>query len=797
MNSYRYLIFFFAVIQILNCYSLNEKHYTDQYNVVWNSQSKKSSESMPCGGGDIGLNVWVENNDLLFYIGKDGTLDENNTMLKLGRVRIQLNPNPFAANSKFKQELKLKEGYVEVSGLSPDHTQATIKIWVEVNRPVIHVEINSKQDISVNAIYENWRNVPLLTTDRRRCFGLGSSPTDKRNYKGDIYTWPDSVYFEKNGVEFYHRNRNDRLTFDKEIDLEGLSDYKNTFYNPLKNLTFGGLMCGNNFKANKNTFGKYYKTEYKGWKLTSIKKRKYQNLTIYLQTNQIEKLVDWRNLLQNRVLQKTPTREEAWSNNVKWWNDFWNQSYIILNPENPNKKDSVWLIGQRYQLFRYMLGCNARGAYPSKFNGSFFTVDPYYYETPQPTPDSRVWGGGSFTSQNQRLIYWPMLKSGDFEMMQPQFDFFQNSIEAAKTWTKQNWKHKGAYYCEQLNNFGTPIGTAYNLNRETYIHNEVDNKFKEPGLNDNKFIAFHYTGQVEFAFMILEYNRFTGKDISKWMPFVKESLKFIYEHYKYLSHKNGRALYDENGKLNFFPSQALETFLLAENPTDLIAGLKATLPLLLGLPENYLSVTERKYFSSFLSNLPEIPNENTRKNQKGEIIETISPAKRWAVVSNMEAPQLYPVYPYGIYGVGKPGLELARNTWYYSDYVQNRFGTICWFQYGIFAARLGMVSEAEHFLKAKFFQKNMRFPAFWLVDNAFDQDPDIDHGGSAMIQLQEMLLQTLGNEIRLFPTWPKNWNVEFKLHAPLNTVIKGKWKNGKIDLVDVLPVKRQINIVRL
>jgi hypothetical protein len=31
------------------------------YNVVWTSQSKDSSESMPCGGGDTGMNVWVEN----------------------------------------------------------------------------------------------------------------------------------------------------------------------------------------------------------------------------------------------------------------------------------------------------------------------------------------------------------------------------------------------------------------------------------------------------------------------------------------------------------------------------------------------------------------------------------------------------------------------------------------------------------------------------------------------------------------------------------------------------------------
>ena len=38
-------------------------------------------------------------------------------------------------------------------------------------------------------------------------------------------------------------------------------------------------------------------------------------------------------------------------------------------------------------------------------------------------------------------------------------------------------------------------------------------------------------------------------------------------------------------------------------------------------------------------------------------------------------------------------------------------------------------------------------------------------GGSGMIGLQEMLLQTNGEQILLFPAWPKEWNVHFKLHA--------------------------------
>ena len=39
--------------------------WLDRYNVVWDTQSKDASESMPMGGGDIGCNVWVEEGDIL------------------------------------------------------------------------------------------------------------------------------------------------------------------------------------------------------------------------------------------------------------------------------------------------------------------------------------------------------------------------------------------------------------------------------------------------------------------------------------------------------------------------------------------------------------------------------------------------------------------------------------------------------------------------------------------------------------------------------------------------------------
>jgi hypothetical protein len=37
----------------------------------------------------------------------------------------------------------------------------------------------------------------------------------------------------------------------------------------------------------------------------------------------------------------------------------------------------------------------------------------------------------------------------------------------------------------------------------------------------------------------------------------------------------------------------------------------------------------------------------------------------------MMNPPLYPVYPWGIYGIGKPGLDTAINTWNYDTNVIN------------------------------------------------------------------------------------------------------------------------------
>jgi len=86
------LLLLLATIATAGTMSKDGPNALDQYNVVWTSPSANSGESMPCGGGDIGLNVWVEEGELLFYIGQAGCRDENGALLKHGRVRVQRPP---------------------------------------------------------------------------------------------------------------------------------------------------------------------------------------------------------------------------------------------------------------------------------------------------------------------------------------------------------------------------------------------------------------------------------------------------------------------------------------------------------------------------------------------------------------------------------------------------------------------------------------------------------------------------------------------------------------------------------
>ncbi len=468
---------------------------------------------------------------------------------------------------------------------------------------------------------------------------------------------------------------------------------------------------------------------------------------------------------------------EAWA----WWEEFWNRSRIVItprsgSPESRSPDSAAWQVGRNYQLARFMLACNAYGALPTKFNGGIHTFDSCHIDFLNPGtsghPDHRGWGGVNFVGQNQRLLYWPMLKSGDWDMMPPQLNFYANMRRNGELYSKAHWGIEAASFIDQGSYFGLPVGALGNLRGKPVSGDEELMKLL-------KLHAHYFTSQVEFSWMMLEYARYGGRDLAPYLPFIESTLKFYDQYYQMRCRRLTGQPFDANGKLVFYPAKALETYPDVKNPTDVLTGLTVVLKRLLELPDSLVSAQRKAAWHDMLGRLPAPAYFSQYRGRK-----VLLPGERYGTRTNGETPQLYPVFPYRTFGVGRPDLQVAIDSWRYGGpEVFNDKGWWCWYQNNIFAACMGLTDDARRYTVAKLMDSGRRFPAIW--GSAYDETPDMDHGGSGMIGLQDMLLQEKDENLYLLPAWPGGWPVEFKLHAPWRTVVEAAARNGGLERLSI------------
>ena len=760
------------------------------YRVVWDSPSTNASESMPLGGGDIGCNVWVESGEIFLYMQRSGCFDETGEYLKLGRVRLSLSPNPLDGYHTFRQELKLQDGYIIVQAQNKT-VGVKLKIWVDQFTHSIHFSLESSKPIHVKASYENWRtdDRPLSNQKRGRfgCFGLEGFP-------GEVIKKKDQITHSDNTIFFYHRNGNHPLSPEVMIEQQGLTHYKDQIVNNIANLTFGGKMAGKNFGAAGESEGVYKGTPFRAYHLQSISPARKHHLFVSTHVKQSPTLERWQQELDEQH-HRTETAQGNLSRNVEWWHAFWQRSWIVTDPYKTDSDTLLWQMGQNYQLFRYQLGGNLYGEYPTKFNGGNFTVDPSFTDSSMThDPDWRAWGGDVFTAQNQRLVYWPMLKSGDSDGLKSQFNLYEMGLNGAILKVKEHFGHRGAICCEYANASGLDFGAGWGWDSGNLRRRGKEIPFGDPaataattygqtvekGVMANGSIAYHWESQVEMAYMMLEYHRFTGANIDRYMPFIKNSLLFFEEHYQKREQlRNGRPL-DENGKLVFYPSTSCESYRGAKNPVDLISGIAACLEALLELQSDSLSPEDKRHFKTYLDKLPGF-NYEVIKGDK-----VLKPAESYIKYQNVECPQFYPLFPFNRFDIRSEYIPIFKNTWKHGKFPKNM--VISWHQDGIFFARMGLTEEAFAYNKQKLGNSPRRFPTFWGPGH--DWMPDHNWGGSGMIGLQEMLLQTVGDKIYILPAWPEGKDVFFKLHAPHNTTIEVEYIGGKVKKLNVSPASR-------
>jgi len=283
--------------------------YPNAYNEVWASPSKDAAGSMPLGNGQVGINLWAqENGELRFYISRTDSFSEISRLLKVGGVRIAFTPNPFAAGKDFRQELVLRDGVCHITAGSPGQ-QMQLRIFVDSDRPVVHVIGEAPAGIEVNASIDSWRTQPHKV--------VGDETWTMRSGPFDLTESADVFLTDRpGGIGWYHRNETS-LAFESTLKVQSLEPFADKVRDPLLHRTFGGWMTGTNLAPGEA-----------GQALKSAGAVRRFALRIAAPCLQAGKAGDWIAGAQ-KAANESADSNEALRHTTAWWHSYWNRSYVI------------------------------------------------------------------------------------------------------------------------------------------------------------------------------------------------------------------------------------------------------------------------------------------------------------------------------------------------------------------------------------------------------------------------------------------------------------------------------------
>jgi hypothetical protein len=292
----------------------------DKYNVVWDSPSKDSSGSMPIGNGEIGLNVWWEKDgDLQFFIARTDAWDEAGRLVKVGKVRVHLEPNPVDGVRAFRQTLNLADGTIYfVLGEPPE--QIKVSLSVDAYHPVIYITADGQKPVEVLTSIELWR------TQRKKIDYSGQGYFGDPGYQHPqlAFVGPDTIIARENWpasaadnrIGWYHHNGKSDW-YELSARHQGLEGYQGQ--DPLENRTFGAVITAEGGRC----------LDERTLRSPAALNNRF---SIYVVTKQPALPNEWLNAVEETVrsVEKIPW-DQSRRSHVQWWNDFWQRSWIFVS----------------------------------------------------------------------------------------------------------------------------------------------------------------------------------------------------------------------------------------------------------------------------------------------------------------------------------------------------------------------------------------------------------------------------------------------------------------------------------
>lgn len=444
----------------------------------------------------------------------------------------------------------------------------------------------------------------------------------------------------------------------------------------------------------------------------------------------------------------------------KWFEEYWKKVWF----ECESKEERAFVIG--YELYRYFSAVSSgkNREFPVRFQILLLCN----------VMEKCHWATMQIHSVQTLQAYFGMLRCGNWEGLQPFEKDYRNKIDFYRAYTS-NWGAKNGLFIPYETNMW---GTAH---YHTLGGNEtIFEEYNLYTLSKHKWSMYSYEHGLVILMFLWDVAKAKDEENSffEWgIDAINRYLLFFLERYAI-----------ENGKLVFEPATSGETWFNCRNPASWIAMFQAFLPKIIAeakvredSSESFFHLRETAEKLSQL--IPALPVGKWRWTEKGlDIIlgkdeeSVLLPAETFSrhPPINAENPELYCLWPYGLFGSEEDNYELALRTY------KNRFWKNLdtgWALDCIWAARLGLTEEAKEFSKWQF-PTIVRFPGgLCFEDSPARKDmpelsvlPSMQGMGNLVCPLFEMICQERNGYLLLLPAWDEA--IPFK--AAFYTALAGR-----------------------
>jgi hypothetical protein len=502
--------------------------------------------------------------------------------------------------------------------------------------------------------------------------------------------------------------------------------------------------------------------------------------------------------------------------NAQWWHDFWAKGYVAMHSDDGQAD----FVGANYAYFLYLMASSSRGAYPPRFGGMLWYT----------TGDMRRWGS-QYWHANTDAYYRDLLPAGHPELMDPFYGLYFGMYDACALAAQQQWASKGIYipevtffngperipdslvaefqdlflarkpYAQASKEFLAYVQTKncltarYNfLNFGTCVNGVYVAPDKGAGIFGH---CTHFlSGASGVASLFWQRYEFTGDHAflrDQAYPIIKGVAEF------YANFPNVKK--EADGKYHIYHVNRIESDWDSQDTPSELGAMRTIFPLALRASQ-LLGVDEalRAKWQDIADNLASpAPGSGNR----GNFDQTKGPYSH-QIATEVSAASGLPIPPSQAPKPAAPGSETVPPN---APVGRTRANGI----FGSFVGRGDGAIEplgSEPDLKRRFLGFNM---TGGFIDPSGDggavifrnrlrlrEGPgaiDAEHLGGLAFGIHQSLLTSTTNEkltsstIEVFPAWPKDWSVQFKLLARGGTKVTAAQQNGTVTEVVLEPTR--------